>query len=127
MRYASPLGLTRSGSASTKTRRCSNTRWARKLRIFSWSLGKDSRVHPLPAASQIAEKVQAVRNGVEQAGRRAFSTYTRAAHQLYDDLIAPALPALAGKRRLLISPDGPLHFLSFDVLLTKDAPGERVR
>lgn len=123
VRYASPLGL-----AEIRKRLDEDSA------LLEYSLGEEASylfvvtregmtVHRLPATSRIAEKVQAVRDGVEKSGRRAVSTYTRAARQLHDELIAPARPSLAGKRRLLISPDGPLHFLSFEVLLTEDDRG----
>lgn len=77
----------------------------------------------LPDAQRISDGVLAVRSGVRQPGRRSFATYSRAAYQLYRELIAPARHLLAGKHRLLIAPDGPLHALSFDVLLTDEDRG----
>jgi CHAT domain-containing protein/tetratricopeptide (TPR) repeat protein len=40
------------------------------------------------------------------------------AAQLYQDLIAPLLPALGARTTLIIVPDGPLHRLPFDALVT---------
>lgn len=77
----------------------------------------------LPKAEEIREQVRMARNGLVTLNRRNRSGYIRAAHELYEDLIAPALPALQGKRRLLIAPDGALHFLAFEALLTEDASG----
>jgi CHAT domain-containing protein len=59
-------------------------------------------------------------------GRRLYATYLRTASSLYDSLIAPAEKALAGKPRLLIVPDGPLHMLSFEALLTGRVGGASV-
>ncbi len=39
------------------------------------------------------------------------------AHALYRELLEPLMPYLAGIRRLVIVPDGPLHFLPFDMLV----------
>jgi CHAT domain-containing protein/tetratricopeptide (TPR) repeat protein len=45
-----------------------------------------------------------------------------AAAALYQALIAPLRPLLDGARRLLIVPDGPLHYLAFDALVTDSGP-----
>jgi CHAT domain-containing protein len=42
--------------------------------------------------------------------------------RLYADLLAPAEPLMAGARRILVSPDGPLHALSFAALCRKAEP-----
>src|SRR5262249_50446813 len=42
--------------------------------------------------------------------------------KLYDLLIAPAAPWIAGADRLLISPDGPLHTLPFAALIRPGKP-----
>jgi CHAT domain-containing protein len=46
-----------------------------------------------------------------------------AAHRLYLQLVAPLEPFLDGRTRLVVLPDGPLHRLPFDVLLTDHADG----
>ncbi|HSW29626.1 MAG TPA: CHAT domain-containing protein [Longimicrobiales bacterium] len=45
------------------------------------------------------------------------------AHRLYLQLIAPVESSLEGRTRLVILPDGPLHRLPFDALLTDIASG----
>lgn len=50
------------------------------------------------------------------AGRDAAG-YMSAAHQLYEQLIAPLSARIEGKE-LLIIPDGPLHLVNFECLLT---------
>lgn len=77
--------------------------------------------HPLPHAGEIADLADRVRRGVAASSRRTFDGYTQAAHRLHEILISPALPALAGKSRLLIAPDGALHTLAFEALLTESA------
>lgn len=120
VRYSSPLTL-----AEIQKRLDRNTA------LLEYLLGEDGSylfvvtqdglaAYQLPPAAWITEKVEEIRLGIEQAGRRSFPMYTRAAHQLYEKLIAPARPALAGKGRLLISPDGSLHSVSFEVLLTEE-------
>ncbi|HXO20470.1 MAG TPA: CHAT domain-containing protein, partial [Thermoanaerobaculia bacterium] len=77
--------------------------------------------YPLPRAARIAGLVQSLRAALETPGRRLRDPYLKAAGELYDELLAPALPPLAGKSRLLIAPDRDLYLLPFEVLLT--APG----
>jgi CHAT domain-containing protein/Tfp pilus assembly protein PilF len=81
------------------------------------------KAYSLPP-DQIADDVWKVRAEVEKPGLLSFS-FRKAAYRLYSTLIAPARPEIAGKRRLLIAPDGALHFLSFEVLLTREASGGR--
>lgn len=78
----------------------------------------DVRSYRLPPAAEIRRLVGEVRAGLEQPGRREFGRYAQAARRLYDALIAPAAAALKQKQRLLIAPDGALHYLPFEVLLT---------
>ena len=78
----------------------------------------------LPPASRLADEVRRVRTGLEKAGRRSFGLYVETAARLYQELIAPAAGVLAQKPHLIVAPDGPLHFLSFEALLTAD-PGLR--
>ena len=125
VRYPSPLG-----------REEVQKRLPEDTALLEYSLGREGsyafvvtrerlEVYRLPDSTWIAAKVRAVREGVESPSRRFFSSYVRAAHELYQTLITPARPVLAGKRHLLISPDGPLHFLAFEVLLKKDGQGRK--
>ncbi|MBN1584735.1 MAG: CHAT domain-containing protein, partial [Anaerolineae bacterium] len=45
---------------------------------------------------------------------------TRIRRVLYDHLIAPVAPLLAGKRRLVLVPHGPLHYIPFQALPAAD-------
>jgi len=42
----------------------------------------------------------------------------REAHDLYDEIVAPALPLLEGARRLIVVPDGALQSLPLSILVT---------
>jgi CHAT domain-containing protein/lipopolysaccharide biosynthesis regulator YciM len=75
----------------------------------------------LPSAAQLAEEVRRIRVGLETQGRRNYGLYVATAWNLYRELIAPAADILTHKPRLIISPDGPLHYLSFEALLTASA------
>jgi CHAT domain-containing protein/Tfp pilus assembly protein PilF len=81
-------------------------------------------VHPLALSQrEIAEEVRRMGSGFKPGGQLPFS-YKQAAYKLYEILIAPARNELAGKRHLLIAPDGALSYLPFDALLTRLASGE---
>ena len=47
---------------------------------------------------------------------------TSAAAALFQAVIAPLHPLIAGARRLLMVPDGPLHYLPFDALVSGSSP-----
>lgn len=102
--------------------------------LLEYSLGEDGsylfvvtreslEVHPLQDAKRLGEEVWTIRKALEESGRRSFSSYVRTAYRLYQELIAPARAGLSQKRYLLISPDGPLHFLAFEALLTEPEDG----
>ena len=53
----------------------------------------------------------------------AHATFDQAlAERLYADLLAPLEPVLAGRTRLTIVADGPLHLLPFDALVVSRSP-----
>jgi CHAT domain-containing protein/tetratricopeptide (TPR) repeat protein len=78
--------------------------------------------YTLPPAARLAEEVRRIGSGLEKPGRRGFGVYVDVARELYRELLTPAGAVLAGKTHLVVAPDGPLHFLSFEALLTRD-PG----
>lgn len=123
LRYPSPLGFAEIQS-----------RLDGKTALLEYALGEEGsylfvvthkglEVHRLPRAEEVRELVRRARNGLATPNRRNRTGYVRAAFELYEALIAPALPALEGKRHLLIAPDGALHFLAFEALLTEAAGG----
>jgi CHAT domain-containing protein len=76
-------------------------------------------VFVLPAGSLIQDKVAEVRNLVSAASPAQFA---RASHDLYNIIIGPVESLLSG-RKLLIVPDGALHVLPFQMLVTKPLGG----
>ncbi len=82
-----------------------------------------ARVARLPMdAATLATRVEAIRrplvttfSGRLDLARARYATGP--ATDLYTALIAPFARELAGNRRLLIAPDGPLHSLAFDALI----------
>lgn len=100
--------------------------------LLEYALGEDSSTlfvltreglstYPLPSAGKIAEKVQRLRGALEEERFLSRTTYLELGSQLYDELIAPASAALAGKTDLLIAPDGALYYVPFEALLTEPA------
>jgi CHAT domain-containing protein len=64
------------------------------------------------------------------AGLRNIATQTaadrlRLSGALYDLILRPIAPLLAGKRSLVFAPDGALHYVSFAALRPNDAPAGR--
>jgi CHAT domain-containing protein len=51
----------------------------------------------------------------------------RSAHALYRALLAPAEPLLAGIDRLILVPDGALHYMPFEALVTEAPPAPSPR
>jgi CHAT domain-containing protein len=73
---------------------------------------------PGASAAAIARLVADTRASVSQPGRARAASYVSAARRLYQLLIEPAAPAIAGRRHLLIAPDRDLHYLPFEILLS---------
>jgi CHAT domain-containing protein/Tfp pilus assembly protein PilF len=79
----------------------------------------------LPLGEQeLRRRIVAFRGLIEEGRPDAVPSaqLREAGASLYDALLRPAAKALAGARRLLVSPDGPLHLLPFAALLTSRAP-----
>ena len=86
---------------------------------FLFALTKDDiRVYELPPAAEIRS---AVENFREIILSRRSRTYCPAAYQLYRMLVEPAAELIADKRQLIIVPDGFIHYVAFDCLLTEPA------
>jgi CHAT domain-containing protein/Tfp pilus assembly protein PilF len=84
------------------------------LSVYTVPLGEDA----------LRTRVLAFRGLIER-GREAGPVDPAVVTQgekLYRDLLGPAEKALAGSRRLLLSPDGPLHALPFAALVRRPQP-----
>jgi CHAT domain-containing protein/Tfp pilus assembly protein PilF len=100
--------------------------------LLAWSIGRERsflfvvqpagadpglRVFPLPLGEQaLRRRVEAFRNLLQRAGSDR-KVLLKQARELYDALLRPAEPRIAAARRLVISPDGPLHILPFAALV----------
>lgn len=82
---------------------------------------EDFQIFDLPGRAELNESVTLFRSMLLNPGRFSFRIFSSRANKLYRLLIAPAQEMLAGKETLILSPDGILHYLPFDVLITKRA------
>jgi CHAT domain-containing protein/tetratricopeptide (TPR) repeat protein len=81
---------------------------------------EDFLVVRLPPASTISAEVEALRAVITSRPQRSdFEKQIRHSRKLFRDLLEPAGKLLVGKPRLIIVPSGILHYLPFEVLLTK--------
>ena len=73
--------------------------------------------------SEIEQMVSQLRSGIDPVTGRIKAFDVGLAHELYQRLLSPAEPMLAGVDHLFVVPDGPLESLPFHLLVTED-PGE---
>jgi CHAT domain-containing protein/predicted negative regulator of RcsB-dependent stress response len=88
-------------------------------RSFAWLITPRSvAMYPLPGRSRIERLVADYRASVGRhpQGDAGIETWQRQAQALNRVLLAPLEKDLAGVRRLLIVPDGLLHYLPFETL-----------
>jgi CHAT domain-containing protein len=93
--------------------------------VFSLRNGQIGAAPLRAGTPAVRDLVRRVRAGIEltTAGVPRFDT--DAAHALYDAVLAPVAPQLAGAKALVVAPSGPLLSLPFAVLLT--GPGDPAR
>ena len=85
---------------------------------YLFALSRDGYlVARLPPAAAIYTRVKRLREAIARPGRATFSNYLVEARWLFKELILPAGSLLAGRRNLVIAPDGLAHYLPFEVLL----------
>lgn len=75
--------------------------------------------HRLPPEAELADLVAALQERLRAGPARRVGAFAQPALRLYEVLLAPAARSLEGKGRLLIVPDGILHRLPFEALLTE--------
>ena len=79
----------------------------------------DSFVAELPPVAALSERVKQLRETlISRPQRSTVPTYIEQARSLHRLLIEPAGKSLKGKQQLVIVPDGILHYLPFEVLLS---------
>lgn len=81
--------------------------------------------HRLPARHEIEERVADLRQALARPSRRGLPALAATASALFETLVGPVADRLDGVERLIVVPDGALHALPFEALLT--APVRRPR
>jgi len=93
-----------------------------KERSFVWLITKEhSSLHSLPGQDDIERKVeQHLQTISKPVGlTNPFSRHYFLGYELYTMLLGPVIGELEGKSHLIIVPDGILHYLPFETLITQ--------
>ena len=86
---------------------------------FLWIVsGRQSRMSILPGRSDLAAKVKEYRDRISLAPSGTKNEYREQGRVLYDMLCGQANPEIQRASRLIIIPDGNLHYLPFESLVT---------
>lgn len=87
-----------------------------------WVITKDNRfLYTLPNRPALEIEIEIIRFGLLNPQQSSPQVFAKASHKLYKLLVEPAVPLIKKGKNLLIVPDGVLHYLPFEVLLTKPA------
>lgn len=78
----------------------------------------------LPSRDELRDKVETFRFAVVEPQESNLDFYTESAFHLYEQLVKPAEPYLKKSGNLVILPDGILHYIPFEALITKDLSEE---
>ena len=90
-----------------------------------WVIRRSSWKHfMLPRREALRPRIQTLRRGMADPLATRTAPLRAAQHELYEVLVAPAAPLLAGVERLVVVPDGILALIPFEALLTRPATGE---
>lgn len=80
---------------------------------------EEIETYELPKSEEITRLAVRLRGALEKESLFTRPAYLESAFALYRALLEPASAALAGKSSLLIVPDGALHYIPFEALLTE--------
>jgi CHAT domain-containing protein len=104
--------------------------WVAPERSYLWVITPE-RVHrpfELPESARIQNWVERYRQFTIDRLGDPIQVRNEAGHQLYTSLIAAAGPLVSRGSRVIIVPDGALHWLNFETLpVYDDAPGAKTR
>ena len=84
------------------------------LFVFAYRWDGRLDVQWLPATGHLAPEFERLRTGAQ--GGAPLADLQPQTTFLYDQLVGPLEASLAGARALIVSPDGPLNFLPFELL-----------
>jgi CHAT domain-containing protein len=94
--------------------------WLAPKKSYLWALTeKDSVIKELPEKGQIDRDVQSYRALIEQHGD-PLATPSAAGQRLYSALIQPVEHLIPAGGRVVIVPDGSLHSLNFETLVSNN-------
>jgi CHAT domain-containing protein/tetratricopeptide (TPR) repeat protein len=79
----------------------------------------------LPAADEIQGWVESYRKFVEQRVADPMASESPAGRRLYETLVAPVNRLVPRNSRVILVPDGALHWLNFETLPVYGQPGDR--
>ena len=87
---------------------------------YLWAITwKGVEFHRLPPKTVLESQVQKLRSGLLNPTATGDEVLISAAVSLYQDLLSPVASLIQNNHIVYIIPDGALHFLPFDVLLTR--------
>jgi len=85
-----------------------------------WVITKDSsQLYRLPDRETLQEQVEIVRFALSNPQQSPPEFFAKSGHRLYQLLVQPAETLIKKDKRLLVIPDGVLHYLPFEILLTE--------
>ncbi len=91
--------------------------------LYTLVVGSSHATLVRSSSAGIADLVRALNGSIAE---RNTVAYTRAAYQLYQAVVAPVVGQLQGSE-LLVIPDGPLHAVNFETLLTAPSTPKDLR
>ncbi len=90
--------------------------WVAPKRSFAWVVRERTiKAFSLAPGGEIRRMAHATRTAAE--GMRDFLEGARAPRELYQAVAAPLKSELAGRRRVIVVPDGPLHEINLETLV----------
>ncbi len=87
-------------------------------------------VYELPGEEKLSALVSQIRDVIQkpdqafQLSEHSHTKFVKTSAELYAKLISPAKSLCQNKNRVVISPDGPLHYLPFECLLANSKAAE---
>jgi len=89
---------------------------------FLFAVGKNEfQVARLPNEKALRRSIETLRRSVSTPTRVGLANYLAEGRELYKSLLAPVEKLLKSKTKIVVSADGALNYLPFEVLLTNDA------
>jgi CHAT domain-containing protein/Tfp pilus assembly protein PilF len=88
---------------------------------YLWVITRnDHNMFKIPDRKTLQEQIETLRFALLNPDQDNLEFLTKAGYVLYNQLIRPAEQYLSDKSNLVILPDGILHYLPFEVLISKD-------